>query len=194
MPVHEDDGSAVTSAPPSSPPPQPEATSASAATSSPKMTSALRFSQSTCSSSPWIARLRAGAADVAAVSALALASANGNPRGATLAQSSTRRVNAGGGGRTHTSRGTRDFESRAPRRGEPMVPPRAPSFGPEAPRAQPCASRPAEPASGPDVATTTDLFPASMPEVGVEPTRPEGHGILSPARLPVPPLRPAAGW
>ena len=28
-----------------------------------------------------------------------------------------------------------------------------------------------------------------MPEVGVEPTRPEGHGILSPARLPVPPLR-----
>ena len=29
-----------------------------------------------------------------------------------------------------------------------------------------------------------------MPEVGVEPTRPEGHGILSPARLPVPPLRP----
>ena len=30
-----------------------------------------------------------------------------------------------------------------------------------------------------------------MPEVGVEPTRPEGHGILSPARLPVPPLRPS---
>src|SRR3990172_9282342 len=30
-----------------------------------------------------------------------------------------------------------------------------------------------------------------MPEVGVEPTRPEGHGILSPARLPVPPLRRA---
>ena len=29
-----------------------------------------------------------------------------------------------------------------------------------------------------------------MPEVGVEPTRPGGHGILSPARLPVPPLRP----
>src|SRR5262245_26621990 len=28
-----------------------------------------------------------------------------------------------------------------------------------------------------------------MPEVVVEPTRPEGHGILSPARLPVPPLR-----
>ena|GEM_PF-2581466 len=27
-----------------------------------------------------------------------------------------------------------------------------------------------------------------MPEVGVEPTRPEGHGILSPARLPIPPL------
>ena len=32
----------------------------------------------------------------------------------------------------------------------------------------------------------------AMPEVGVEPTRPEGHGILSPARLPVPPLRRAA--
>ena len=27
-----------------------------------------------------------------------------------------------------------------------------------------------------------------LPEVGVEPTRPEGHGILSPARLPIPPL------
>ena len=27
-----------------------------------------------------------------------------------------------------------------------------------------------------------------VPEVGVEPTRPEGHGILSPARLPIPPL------
>ena len=30
----------------------------------------------------------------------------------------------------------------------------------------------------------------SMPKVGIEPTRPEGHRILSPARLPVPPLRP----
>ena len=29
-----------------------------------------------------------------------------------------------------------------------------------------------------------------MPEEGVEPSRPEGHGILSPARLPVSPLRP----
>ena len=29
-----------------------------------------------------------------------------------------------------------------------------------------------------------------VPEVGVEPTHPEGHGILSPARLPVSPLRP----
>src|SRR5919197_463673 len=28
-----------------------------------------------------------------------------------------------------------------------------------------------------------------MPKVGIEPTRPEGHRILSPARLPVPPLR-----
>ena len=28
-----------------------------------------------------------------------------------------------------------------------------------------------------------------MPEEGVEPSRPEGHGILSPARLPVSPLR-----
>ena len=31
-----------------------------------------------------------------------------------------------------------------------------------------------------------------VPEEGVEPSRPEGHGILSPARLPVSPLRP--GW
>ena len=30
-----------------------------------------------------------------------------------------------------------------------------------------------------------------MPKVGLEPTRPCGHRILSPARLPVPPLRPA---
>ncbi len=28
-----------------------------------------------------------------------------------------------------------------------------------------------------------------VPEEGVEPTRPCGHRILSPARLPVPPLR-----
>ncbi len=33
----------------------------------------------------------------------------------------------------------------------------------------------------------------SMPKVGIEPTRPEGHWILSPARLPVPPLRPSGG-
>ena len=31
--------------------------------------------------------------------------------------------------------------------------------------------------------------PVTMPKVGLEPTRPEGHWILSPARLPVPPLR-----
>ena len=30
-----------------------------------------------------------------------------------------------------------------------------------------------------------------MPEVGLEPTRPCGHRILSPARLPIPPLRRA---
>jgi hypothetical protein len=29
-----------------------------------------------------------------------------------------------------------------------------------------------------------------LPGVGIEPTRPEGHGILSPERLPVPPPRP----
>ena len=29
-----------------------------------------------------------------------------------------------------------------------------------------------------------------MPKVGIEPTLPEGNRILSPARLPVPPLRP----
>ncbi len=28
-----------------------------------------------------------------------------------------------------------------------------------------------------------------LPEVGLEPTRPCGHGILNPARLPIPPLR-----
>src|SRR5438874_12194765 len=33
-----------------------------------------------------------------------------------------------------------------------------------------------------------------MPKVGVEPTRPEGHRILSPARLPIPPLRRATPW
>src|SRR5688572_14794960 len=30
-----------------------------------------------------------------------------------------------------------------------------------------------------------------MPKVGLEPTRPRGQRILSPPRLPVPPLRPA---
>ena len=28
-----------------------------------------------------------------------------------------------------------------------------------------------------------------VPKEGIEPTRPEGHWILNPARLPVPPLR-----
>gem|GEM_PF-2029273 len=28
-----------------------------------------------------------------------------------------------------------------------------------------------------------------VPEAGIEPARPEGHGILSPARLPISPLR-----
>ena len=32
-----------------------------------------------------------------------------------------------------------------------------------------------------------------VPEVGIEPTRPYGHGILSPARLPVSPLRHGEG-
>ena len=31
-----------------------------------------------------------------------------------------------------------------------------------------------------------------MPEEGIEPSRPCGHGILSPARLPVSPLRPSS--
>src|SRR5438128_1624104 len=38
--------------------------------------------------------------------------------------------------------------------------------------------------------TITAGRPVEMPKVGLEPTRPEGHRILSPARLPVPPLRP----
>ena len=29
----------------------------------------------------------------------------------------------------------------------------------------------------------------TVPEVGLEPTRPCGHWILNPARLPIPPLR-----
>src|SRR3954454_10123793 len=33
-----------------------------------------------------------------------------------------------------------------------------------------------------------------MPKVGIEPTRPEGHRILSPARLPIPPLRLVPAW
>lgn len=32
-----------------------------------------------------------------------------------------------------------------------------------------------------------------MPKVGLEPTRPCGHWILSPARLPIPPLRLVGG-
>ncbi len=32
-----------------------------------------------------------------------------------------------------------------------------------------------------------------VPEEGLEPSRPRGHGILSPARLPVPPLRRRPG-
>jgi hypothetical protein len=37
-----------------------------------------------------------------------------------------------------------------------------------------------------------DIAAEPVPKVGIEPTRPEGHRILSPARLPVPPLRPAS--
>ena len=33
------------------------------------------------------------------------------------------------------------------------------------------------------------LLVISVPEVGLEPTRPCGHWILNPARLPIPPLR-----
>ena len=33
---------------------------------------------------------------------------------------------------------------------------------------------------------------ALVPEVGIEPTRTEVHGILNPARLPIPPLRHGA--
>src|SRR4051812_34082046 len=33
------------------------------------------------------------------------------------------------------------------------------------------------------------IMTEKVPEVGIEPTRPCGHGILSPARLPVSPLR-----
>ena len=32
-------------------------------------------------------------------------------------------------------------------------------------------------------------FSSNVPKVGLEPTRPEGHWILNPARLPIPPLR-----
>ena len=38
-----------------------------------------------------------------------------------------------------------------------------------------------------------NLDVALVPEVGIEPTRPFGHGILSPARLPVSPLRRRGG-
>ena len=31
-------------------------------------------------------------------------------------------------------------------------------------------------------------FSSEVPEVGLEPTRPCGHWILNPARLPIPPL------
>ena len=38
--------------------------------------------------------------------------------------------------------------------------------------------------------SSNDCQPKSLlPEVGLEPTRPCGHGILNPARLPIPPLR-----
>ena len=33
-----------------------------------------------------------------------------------------------------------------------------------------------------------DIQSTEVPEVGIEPTRPCGHGILNPARLPIPPL------
>src|SRR5207245_7279896 len=65
----------------------------------------------------------------------------------------------------------------------PRFPPRAPSFefsstGQNMVWQEHGLAEPANPNSSPD-----------MPKVGIEPTRPFGHRILSPARLPVPPLR-----
>lgn len=48
------------------------------------------------------------------------------------------------------------------------------------------ASRPPDFKSGESTYFST---PAPMLEEGVEPSRPEGHRILSPARLPIPPLQ-----
>src|SRR5439155_4852189 len=75
--------------------------------------------------------------------------------------------------------------------GEPLVPPRTPSFTDPAWPMYPGLSA-AMSASGRNRKRTG--APTQMPKVGVEPTRPFGHRILSPARLPIPPLRLARGW
>ena len=40
-----------------------------------------------------------------------------------------------------------------------------------------------------DKSTTARLAKTQVPKVGIEPTLPGGNRILSPARLPIPPLR-----
>src|SRR6187431_3096278 len=82
MPVHDEDGSAVTSAPPLSSPPQPAATSASEAMSSASATSALRFlAVNLFLLTLGVTRWAPAAADVTQVSALPAASANDIRRG-----------------------------------------------------------------------------------------------------------------
>src|SRR5262245_37060352 len=83
------------------------------------------------------------------------------------------------------------------------MPPRGPPgrAAPRAPRCERCcacslllclARRPSAP--GLDAATDTLFDPdaAWVPEVGFEPTRPAGRGLLRALRLPISPLRPEA--
>ena len=171
---------ASTSPPPSSPPPQPAATRASSRDQQRERNERASLSHSQPVLLTLIARIRAGAAGVPGVSALA-------PRGAT------------------SDVGETMFPPRAPffcAWGKPCFPQRAPLLRPRAQRTDAtrlpagkaglrrhcaCAHAQRLGGSGSGERRVTDQRP--MPEVGVEPTRPEGHRILSPARLPVPPLR-----
>ena len=48
-----------------------------------------------------------------------------------------------------------------------------------------------EPDELPDCSTPRYSIEEMVPETGVEPARANAHGILSPGRLPIPPLRHA---
>ena len=96
------------------------------------------------------------------------------------------------GSNPHAPHGAPDFESGASRAGEPMVPPEPP---PSAPHGSLATRLPPEQVGLRRQTSRTGHRTRASAEGGNRTHTPlTGHRILSPARLPVPPLRPARRW